>query len=173
MGKMIDISKKPSIEEFSAYIKAHGFDINPYELYREFDSRNWTTKKGVPMKSWTALVDAKNGIICQKKRNISHKSSQNARLFRLHRGLLADSMKTCKEVKDLKDIEEYFLSQTNLFSECFVNFQIDPKGVDDSVRLGSDWSATHYVLADCIYPGQEFKAQCVGMCNFYEEGIVE
>lgn len=101
------------------------------------------------------------------------KHQQNARLFRLHRGLLVESMNTCREVASLKDIAAYVRSDMNMFPECYVNFQIDPNEVDDSRRLGESWSDTHYVLVDCTFPGQEFKAQCIGMCNFYEKGIVE
>lgn len=173
MEEKINISKKPTIEEFCAYIQSHGFNINPYELYKEFEHRNWTTKKGAPMKSWTALVDSRNGIICQRDREIKLRNLKNARLFRLHRGSLADSMNTCREVASLKDIAAYVRSDMNWLPECYVNFQIDPKGVDDSRRLGESWADTHYVLVDCTFPAQEFKAQCIGMCNFYEEGIVE
>lgn len=95
------------------------------------------------------------------------------RLFRLHRGSLKESMKTCKEIASLRDIAVYVRSYMNWLPEYYTNFQIDPKGVDDSRRLGSDWSNTHYVLVDFVFPGQEFKAQCIGMCNFYEEGIVK
>ena len=94
------------------------------------------------------------------------------RYFREHRGGLQESMQTCKKVFDLKDIADSFRENTNLGVEYWKNFRIDPKGVDDSERLSSVWIDTHYVLADVTYPGQEGTV-VVGMCNFYEEGVVE
>lgn len=81
-------------------------------------------------------------------------------------------MQTCKKVFDLKDIADSFRENTNFGVEYWKNFRIDPKGVDDSERLSSVWIDTHYVLADVTYPGQEGTV-VVGMCNFYEEGVVE
>lgn len=97
---------------------------------------------------------------------------ETTRYFREHRGGLEESMKTCKKVFDLKDIADSFRANTNFGVEYWKNFRIDPKGVDDSERLSSVWIDTHYVLADMTYPGQE-STVVVGMCNFYEEGVVE
>lgn len=63
---------KPSLDEFCHYIEEHGFDLDPYELYNEFDSRGWTNKKGDLAKSWHALINARNSIVC---RNNSKKKS--------------------------------------------------------------------------------------------------
>lgn len=59
----------PSLEEFCRYIERKGYDLDPILLFREFESRDWTTAKGVRTKSWTALVDARNSVACQKRRN--------------------------------------------------------------------------------------------------------
>ena len=59
----------PSLEEFCDYIERKGYDIDPFALYKEFEARDWTTAKGVRTKSWTALVDARNSIVSQRRRN--------------------------------------------------------------------------------------------------------
>jgi len=94
------------------------------------------------------------------------------RYFREHRGGLNESMQTCKVVSSLQDIADAFRANTDFGVEYWKNFRIDEKGVDDSERLTSVWKDTHYVLADITYPGQE-NTVVVGMCNFYEEGVVE
>lgn len=60
---------KPSLDEFCRYVESHGFDLNPYELYKEFDSAGWRNRKGEITKSWFALVAAKNSIICRQREN--------------------------------------------------------------------------------------------------------
>lgn len=60
---------KPTLDEFCRYVESHGFDLNPYTLYQEFESNGWRNQKGEVTKSWTALVAAKNGIICQQRKN--------------------------------------------------------------------------------------------------------
>ena len=100
------------------------------------------------------------------------KKQGRIRYFREHRGGLYESMQTCKEVSCLKDIADAYRKNTNFCVEYWKNFRIDEKCVDDSDRLTSVWKDTHYVLADITYPGQE-NTVVVGMCNFYEEGVVE
>lgn len=94
------------------------------------------------------------------------------RYFREHRGGLNESVQTSKEVFDLKDVADAYRANTNFGVEYWKNFRIDKECVDDSERLTSVWKNTHYVLADMTYPGQEGTV-VVGMCNFYEEGVVE
>ena len=59
----------PSLEEFCDYIERKGYDIDPFSLYKEFETRDWTTSKGVRTKSWTALVDARNSVVSQRRKN--------------------------------------------------------------------------------------------------------
>ena len=59
----------PSLEEFCDYIERKGYDIDPFPLYKEFENRDWTTAKGVRTKSWTALVDSRNSVVSQRRRN--------------------------------------------------------------------------------------------------------
>lgn len=59
----------PSLEEFCDYIERKGYDIDPFVLYKEFEDRDWTTAKGVRTKSWTALVDARNSVVSQRRKN--------------------------------------------------------------------------------------------------------
>lgn len=59
----------PSLEEFCSYIERKGYDIDPFALYKEFDDRDWTTAKGVRTKSWTSLVDARNSVVSQRRKN--------------------------------------------------------------------------------------------------------
>ncbi len=61
--------KKPSLDEFCSFIERKGFDLDPYSLYREFDAKGWVNGKGEVTKSWTALVCARNSVICQKQKN--------------------------------------------------------------------------------------------------------
>jgi len=68
MKQKINDRKIPSLDEFCAYIEAHGFDIDPYSLYREFNEKGWVNQKGQPTRSWTALVAARNSVICQHER---------------------------------------------------------------------------------------------------------
>lgn len=67
---------KPSIDEFCHYIEEQGFDLDPYELYKEFDNRGWTNKKGDLAKSWHALVNARNSIVCRNRRGKTEKKSK-------------------------------------------------------------------------------------------------
>ena len=59
----------PSLEEFCDYVEKNGYDIDPFALYKEFENRDWTTAKGVRTKSWTALVDSRNSVVSQRRRN--------------------------------------------------------------------------------------------------------
>lgn len=59
----------PSLEDFCDYIERKGYDIDPFALYKEFEDRDWTTAKGVRTKSWTALVDSRNSVVSQRRRN--------------------------------------------------------------------------------------------------------
>lgn len=69
MGQYSNTNTKPTLSEFCDYVESHGFDIDSYALYKEYDSRNWTTSNGKPMRSWKALVDARNGkIVAARKR---------------------------------------------------------------------------------------------------------
>ena len=40
MGKCLNTFKKPSMDEFCDYIEKHGFDLDPFDLYKEFDKKN-------------------------------------------------------------------------------------------------------------------------------------
>lgn len=57
------------------------------------------------------------------------------KLYRPHRGMLADSLSEAKEVGSLADIRP-------LVDEYFKNLRIDPQGTDDSDRAGEEWSDT-------------------------------
>ena len=74
MGKSLNTFAKPSLDEFCDYIDKHGFDLDPFALYKEFDKKGWTNAKGEVTKSWTALVNARNSIICQKIQRSAQKS---------------------------------------------------------------------------------------------------
>ena len=51
MGKSLNTFAKPSLDEFCDYIDKHGFDLDPYALYKEFDKKGWTNAKGEVTKS--------------------------------------------------------------------------------------------------------------------------
>lgn len=76
--------KKPTIDEFCDFIESHGFDLDPFTLYKEFDDNDWKTQKGVQTKSWEALVNARNGCVIQqekkKTRMIKRREKRKLRL---------------------------------------------------------------------------------------------
>lgn len=84
------------------------------------------------------------------------------KLFRFHRGSLADSLATTIEVKDFYDLMEKVKAE---YTVCRLeNIRIDKKALVDD-RLPEEWdNISFYVLADI---GGN-KGQCIGMCNFYE-----
>lgn len=81
------------------------------------------------------------------------------KLFRHHRGSLADSLQTAVEVNDFADIERII---QDIWGDYCSNPNTKYVG-DDSQRAGEEWKATYYVLVD-FKDGH--KQQCVGMCNF-------
>ena len=81
------------------------------------------------------------------------------KLYRHHRGGLAESLETMVEVQSFEDIERIISSE---WGEYCSNLNTIYVG-DDSYRIGEEWKETYYVVAD-IRRGQ--KQQCIGMCNF-------
>jgi hypothetical protein len=73
--------------------------------------------------------------------------------YRPHRGSLADAMKECNQIAGIQDIIDRYPE--------YGNITIKKESTYD-IRILWD---THYVLADM----GEYKQQCIGMCNFYEE----
>lgn len=89
------------------------------------------------------------------------------KLFRFHRGSLADSLATTIEVEGLHDLVEKINAEFDTFapSGYLQNIHIDSTPRKDS-RLPLDWNGmSYYVVADF----EEYKGQCIGMSNFYEE----
>lgn len=64
---MKDYSQIPTLSEFSDFINKMNFDLDSESLYKEFADRGWTTKKGKPMTSWTALIIARNGLVLARR----------------------------------------------------------------------------------------------------------
>lgn len=56
MEKCLNTFKKPSLDEFCDYIEKHGFDLDPFDLYKEFDKKGWT---------WKLLIKTRS-VICVK-----------------------------------------------------------------------------------------------------------
>lgn len=86
------------------------------------------------------------------------------RLFRFHKGLLDESMKTVVEVKNLKDIELRVMEYYGDFGAEINSVEIDTRPMCDEDRLGSDWKDTYYVIGHT-----EDTKFVAGMCNFYED----
>lgn len=89
------------------------------------------------------------------------------KLFRFHRGLLADSLSTTIEVSGLCDLVEKINAEYDSFapSGYLQNIHIDPTPLKDN-RLPKEWNGvSYYVVADF----EGYKHQCIGMSNFYEE----
>lgn len=83
------------------------------------------------------------------------------KLFRYHRGLLADSLATTIEVMGLYELKQILAKELPYVH----NVRIHRKWMPDD-RLPEEWSGgCRYVVAD--FDG--FIGQCIGMCNFYEE----
>lgn len=83
------------------------------------------------------------------------------KLYRHHRGALAESLATVIVVNDFSDIEK-------VIKETWGNYCSNLKTVyagDDSYRAGEQWKATYYVVADF----QDGGHGCIGMCNFPKE----
>ncbi len=88
------------------------------------------------------------------------------KLFRFHRGLLADSLETTIEVSGLDELRK-IISDSIVWADrdYYKNIRIQKEAHNDP-RLPEEWNGiSHYVVADF----EGYKAQCVGMCNFYEE----
>ena len=88
------------------------------------------------------------------------------KLFRSHRGMLADSLKTTIEVSGLSELREKITDSIVWADSNYVkNIRIKNEVYNDS-RLPAEWGGiSYYVLAD--FDG--YVGQCIGMCNFYEE----
>jgi len=85
------------------------------------------------------------------------------KLFRFHRGLLADSLATTIEVSGLAELQKKIEAQ---YPQGYIsNIHIDPTPHKDS-RLPEEWGGvSYYVVADF----EGYEEQCFGMSNFYEE----
>lgn len=83
------------------------------------------------------------------------------RLFRFHRGGLAESLETTIEVKGLYELKQILAKELPYVH----NVRIRRTWIPDD-RLPEEWNGgCHYVVAD--FDG--YIGQCIGMCNFYEE----
>lgn len=83
------------------------------------------------------------------------------KLFRFHRGSLAESLQTTIDVIDLYELRQ-MLAEVLPYAHNVRISRVENR--DD--RLPAAWgSVSRYVLAD--FDG--YSGQCVGMCNFYEE----
>ncbi len=83
------------------------------------------------------------------------------KLFRFHRGSLAESLDTTIEVSGFAELLEKVLET---YGDSINNVKIKKECVHDP-RLPEDWNeVSFYVVAD--FDG--YKEQCIGMSNFYE-----
>lgn len=88
------------------------------------------------------------------------------KLFRFHRGTLAESLDTTIEVSGFAELLEKVMET---FGDSISNVQIKKECIHDS-RLPEDWNEVcFYVVAD--FDG--YKEQCIGMSNFYESGFIQ
>lgn len=88
------------------------------------------------------------------------------KLFRFHRGTLADSLATTIEVSGLAELIKKIKADYDKFVPVYLsNIRIDPEPHKDD-RLPKEWNGvSYYVVAD--FDG--YKGQCISMSNFYEE----
>lgn len=83
------------------------------------------------------------------------------KLFRYHRGGLAESLDTTVEVMGLHDLRMMLAKEMPFAHNVRISLAADK---DD--RLPPEWGGySRYVLAD--FDG--YSGQCIGMCNFYED----
>lgn len=83
------------------------------------------------------------------------------KLFRYHRGSLADSLATTIEVMGLYELKQILAKEPPYVH----NVRIWRTRIPDD-RLPDEWNGVcHYVVAD--FDG--YTGQCIGMCNFYED----
>lgn len=82
------------------------------------------------------------------------------KLFRHHRGGLAESLATMVEVSCFEDVERIVKEE---WGDYFSNLCTMYVG-DDSLRIDEEWKETYYVVADLKHG--YFKQQCIGFCNF-------
>lgn len=85
------------------------------------------------------------------------------KLFRFHRGSLADSLATTIEVTGLAELRKRIEAD---FPQGYLrNIRIKNRLIRD-LRLPEEWGGTsYYVVAD--FDG--YEGSCIGMSNFYEE----
>ena len=85
-------------------------------------------------------------------------------LFRFHRGLLEDSLKTTVCVTGLPAIRAYIKLKDPFFFASLSNIRIKKEPITDN-RLPKEWGSVEYkVVAD--FDG--YKGQCIGFTNFKE-----
>ena len=88
------------------------------------------------------------------------------KLYRESRQLLFDSLETTVEVKNLEEIRNLIQNHWNKIHLGYLNnIRIKKECIFDD-RLPPEWNGiSFYVIAD--FP--DYKGQCIGYCNFYEE----
>lgn len=88
------------------------------------------------------------------------------KLFRFHRGSLAESLETTIEVSGFAELLDKVMET---FGDSISNVKIKKKCFHDP-RLPEGWNdVCFYVVAD--FNG--YKEQCIGMSNFYESGFIQ
>lgn len=58
---------KPTLEMVQEYICRMGFGFSATEIFDFYQPKNWTTKKGQPIKTLEAMVNSFNGSYCLSK----------------------------------------------------------------------------------------------------------
>ena len=88
------------------------------------------------------------------------------KLFRFHRGSLAESLETTIEVSGFSELLDKVMET---YGDSISNVKIQKKCFHDP-RLPEEWNEIcFYVVAD--FDG--YKEQCIGMSNFYESGFIQ
>ena len=93
-------------------------------------------------------------------------SSPMRKLFRWHRGGLAESLATVVEVQNFAELENVVRQEEGITYFCdYSSFRTSYCG-NDSGRLGEEWKDTYYVLAK---PANDKHEYVIGMSNFPKE----
>ena len=83
-------------------------------------------------------------------------------LFRFHRGLLEDSLKTTVFVTGLQGIKAYISYIDSILYHSIKKIRIKKEPITDS-RLPKEWGGIEYMVVADI---DGCKGQCIGYTNF-------
>lgn len=79
-----EIGLKPSVRQVEAFIEEKGLYVTPQQVFEYWDSKDWLTKKGTPVKTLEAAISVVNGIVIQKERKKAKPKIKETHKYRLY-----------------------------------------------------------------------------------------